>query len=170
LAPMLTGFLLAGRAGAAMTAEISTMKVNEQIDAMEAMGVEPVNYIVVPRLIAMVIMAPILSGIFVFIGVFGAYVVGVALFHVDVAAFFSKIIEIVSTGDIWSGMQKAVVFGALIALIACRYGLRASGGAKGVGRATTNSVVITLLVLLAFDFAITYLQVVTAGDGAGDIF
>ncbi len=159
LAPMLTGFLLAGRAGAAMTAEIATMRVNEQIDAMEAMGVDPINYLVVPRLIAIAIMAPILSGIFVLAGEVGAYTVGITMFDIDQGAFFKKILEIVKPKDILSGLQKAFVFGVVIAVMACRYGLRASGGAKGVGLATTNSVVITLLMLLLVDFFITYIQI-----------
>ncbi len=159
LAPMMTSFLLAGRAGAAMTAEIATMRVNEQVDAMEAMAVEPVHYLVVPRLYAILLMAPILSGIFVFIGVLGAFFIGVFIFDVDQGAFFNKINDLVTVEDVWSGFQKAFIFGGLIALVACWYGLTARGGAKGVGRATTNSVVMTLLVLLICDFIMTYLQI-----------
>ena len=160
LAPLLTGFLLAGRAGSAITAEIATMKVNEQIDAMEAMAVEPINYLVVPRFIALVIMAPLLSSLFVLIGEFGAYLVGISIFNVDEASFFSRILEVVSSSDLWSGLQKATVFGGVVALVACRFGLEASGGAKGVGKATTNSVVITLLLLLLIDLFMTYVQVI----------
>lgn len=159
LAPMLTGFLLAGRAGAAMTSEIATMKVSEQIDAMEAMAVEPIHYLVVPRVLATTFMAPLLSGIFVLVGEFGAFAVGIALFDVDQGAFLKKIMEIVKAEDIWSGLQKALFFGMVIGLMACYYGLRAKGGAKGVGMATTNSVVMTLLMLLIVDFIVTFLQV-----------
>lgn len=159
LAPMLTGFLLAGRAGSAMTAEIATMKVNEQVDAMEAMAVEPIHYLVVPRLIATMIMAPLLSGIFVMVGIVGAFVVGVVIFDVDQGAFFNKIEHVVKAKDVMGGFFKAFVFGIVIAIMACRYGLKASGGAKGVGKATTNSVVMTLLMVLVVDFLITYFQV-----------
>jgi len=160
LAPMMTGFLLAGRAGSAMTAEIATMKVNEQVDAMEAMGVDPIHYLVVPRLIASVLIVPILSGVFVFVGVLGAYAVGVLLFDVDQGAFFDKINNVVEPKDVWSGLQKALIFAVIIATLACKFGLKAGGGAKGVGMATTNSVVVTFLTLLAFDFFITFIQIV----------
>ncbi len=159
LSPLVTGFLLTGRGGAAITAEISTMKVNEQIDAMEAMAVDPVSYLVVPRFIAAVAMTPLLVGVFNFTGQVGSLIVGIFFFDVDQGVFFGKMTSIVSVVDIFSGLQKAVVFGGLIALMACRYGLKASGGAKGVGTATTNSVVVTLLALLGVDFIITYVQI-----------
>ena len=159
LSPLVTGFLIAGRGGAAITAEIATMKVNEQIDAMEAMAVDPVSYLVVPRFIAALFMVPLLVGVFNFTGQIGSLIVGIYLFDVDQGVFFEKLVSVVGVSDIASGMQKAVFFGGLIALMACRSGLHASGGAKGVGVATTNSVVFTLLAILAVDFVITYFQV-----------
>jgi phospholipid/cholesterol/gamma-HCH transport system permease protein len=159
LAPMMTAFLLTGRGGSAITAELATMKVNEQVDAMESMGVSPVSYLVVPRLIACLIMVPLLSGIFVFVGVFGSFLVGTLIFSVDEGMFFSKIFEQLEPRDISMGLEKAVLFSVVIALVACQYGLRASGGAKGVGRATTNSVISTLLVVLLMDFVYTFFQV-----------
>jgi phospholipid/cholesterol/gamma-HCH transport system permease protein len=159
LAPLMTGFLISGRVGSSMTAEIATMKVNEQIDAMEAMAVDPVNYLVVPRFIASVTIIPLLCIVFIFIGVIGAYMTGVGIFRVDVGIFIEKMTQIVNSNDIWNGLQKAVVFAILMCLIACRYGLKASGGAKGVGVATTNSVVVSLLAILGCDVIITYLQV-----------
>ena len=160
LSPLVTAFLLAGRGGAAITAEISTMKVNEQVDAMEAMGVSPVSYLVVPRFIAALCMMPLLVGVFNFTGEIGSLTIGVFLFDVDQGVFFAKLIDIVSMKDIWSGMEKAFVFGGIIALLSCRFGLTAKGGAKGVGLATTNSVVSMLLVILGVDFFITYMQIV----------
>lgn len=160
LAPLLTGFLLAGRAGSAMTAELATMKVNEQIDAMEAMAVEPINYLVVPRVVALTLIAPLLSAMFVVIGVTGAYLVGIAVFNVDQASFFSRMLSIVEVYDIRAGLQKAVAFGAVVAIVACRYGLTASGGAKGVGKATTSSVVMSLLLILLIDLFMTFIQIV----------
>lgn len=159
LAPLMTAFLLTGRVGSAMTAEISTMRVNEQVDAMEAMAVDPISYLVVPRFLAAIIITPFLCGVFIFIGVIGAYITGVALFDIDVGVFLEKLKWIVKPRDIWSGLEKAFIFAAIYSVLACRAGLRASGGAKGVGVATTNSVVMTLLVVLCFDVVITYLQI-----------
>ena len=160
LSPLITAFLLAGRGGAAITAEISTMKVNEQIDAMEAMGVSPISYLVAPRFIAALLMMPLLVGVFNFTGEIGSLTVGVFLFDVDQGVFFAKLIDMVTGKDIWCGMEKAVVFGAIISLLSCRFGLLAKGGAKGVGLATTNAVVSMLLVILGVDFLITYIQIV----------
>ena len=158
MAPLMTAFLLTGRAGSAMTAEIATMRVNEQVDAMEAMAVDPIHYLVVPRLIAAMIMIPLLCGIFILVGIVGAYVTGVMVFDVDVGIFVDRIKWLVEPRDIFSGLEKAFVFSVIIATLACRYGLQASGGAKGVGRATTMSVVATLLVVLCCDVVITYVQ------------
>jgi phospholipid/cholesterol/gamma-HCH transport system permease protein len=158
LAPLMTAFLLTGRAGSAMTAEIATMKVNEQVDAMEAMGVDPLHYLVVPRLLASMIMIPLLCGLFIFVGIFGAFVTGIVLFDVDVGVFMDRIKWLMTPMDIFKGLQKAFIFSIIIALLACRYGIRASGGAKGVGQATTFSVVNTLLVILLIDVVMTYFQ------------
>lgn len=160
LSPLITGFLLAGRAGAAITAELASMKVNEQIDAMEAMAVDPIDYLVVPRLIAGIVMLPLLVSIFNLIGQLASVIVGIFIFSIDQGTFFAKMVSVVGLEDIWSGLQKAIVFGAIITLISCKAGLGASGGAKGVGQATTVSVVTILLVLLLVDFIITYFQIV----------
>jgi phospholipid/cholesterol/gamma-HCH transport system permease protein len=160
LSPLVTGFLVTGRGGAAITAELATMKVNEQVDAMEAMAVDPVHYLVVPRLIASILMFPFLVAVFNFTGQLGSLAVSALMFNVDQGVYFDKLVRIVELDDIWSGMQKAFAFATIIALLACYYGLNARGGAKGVGLATTNSVVVTLLVILGVDFIITYFQVV----------
>lgn len=160
LAPMVTAILLTGRAGSAMTAEIATMKVNEQVDAMEAMATDPISYLVVPRFLASIIIIPMLCAIFIFIGVIGSYVVGSMLFNVDEGMFLDKITKIVNTRDMWRGLAKSFVFSGLMAAICCKYGLKASGGAKGVGIATTNSVVVTLLSVLFVDVIMTYFQIV----------
>lgn len=160
LAPLMTGFLLAGRAGSAMTAEIATMKVNEQVDAMEAMGIDPTHYLMVPRFLASIFVMPLLCGIFIMTGVFGCWAVGVLLYNVDQGFFWEKLIWLVEPNDIWAGLFKAFVFAIIIALVSCRYGIKASGGAKGVGQATTISVVHQLLLILLSDVLITYLQIV----------
>jgi phospholipid/cholesterol/gamma-HCH transport system permease protein len=95
-----------------------------------------------------------------FVGVFGSFVFGVLLFDVDQGVFFDKIVTIVKPNDVWNGLQKAFAFAVVIATLSCQFGLNAGGGAKGVGMATTNSVVVTFLVLLAVDFFITYVQIV----------
>jgi phospholipid/cholesterol/gamma-HCH transport system permease protein len=143
-----------------MTAEISTMKVNEQVDAMEAMAVDPISYLVVPRFIAALLIIPLLCAVFIFVGVLGAYIAGVVLFNIDQGLFVEKMTLIVAPKDIWRGLIKSFAFSGIMASIACKYGLNAKGGAKGVGIATTNSVVVTLLAILFVDVIITYFQIV----------
>jgi len=158
LAPVIGSFLVTARAGSAMAAEIGTMRVNEQIDAMRVMAVNPLNYLVAPRLVASVVMMPLLACIFTLAGVVAAFLIGVVLYDVDVGVFFEKIRWIVGPRHIWQGMQKAAVFGAIFSTIGCYKGFNAGGGAKGVGRATTGAVVISLVTILVADFFISYLQ------------
>jgi phospholipid/cholesterol/gamma-HCH transport system permease protein len=158
LAPVMCGFIVAGRAGAAMAAEIATMRVNEQIDAMEAMGVDPVSYLVVPRLISSVVMMPLLSGLFLFLGTIGTYIIGVLMFRVDTQVFMQQLKWLVDMGDVAKGLVKAGVFGFIIATVACYKGYHARGGAKGVGEATTAAVVASLLAILISDFFISLFQ------------
>jgi phospholipid/cholesterol/gamma-HCH transport system permease protein len=160
LAPMMVSFLVAGRAGSAMTAELATMRVTEQLDAMEAMAVDPIHYLVVPRFIAALIVTPFLTGLFLFVSVLGAFMMGVGMFNVDQGMFFEKIRVMATPNDILMGLEKSLVFAGIVATISCRYGLRASGGARGVGTATTDSVITTLLTLLSVDFVLTYFQIV----------
>lgn len=158
MAPLMTAFLLTGRAGSAMTAEIATMRVNEQVDAMEAMAVDPIHYLVVPRVIAAMFIIPLLCAIFIFVGVIGSYVTGVMIFDVDVGVFIDRIKWLVEAKDIFKGIEKSFIFSIIISTLACQFGLNAGGGAKGVGTATTMSVVMTLLVVLCCDVIITYVQ------------
>ena len=159
LAPLVTGFLLAGRAGSAMTAEIATMVVSEQVDALEAMGVSPVHYLVVPRVLGSMFIMPFLCGIFMFIGVIGVWVIGKILFNVDEGIFLDKLVSMVGIQDLMKGLRKMFFFSFIISSISCRYGLQASKGAEGVGLATTNAVVHTLLMILIIDFIITWSEV-----------
>jgi phospholipid/cholesterol/gamma-HCH transport system permease protein len=161
LSPLMTGFLLSGRAGSSITAEISSMKVNEQIDAIESMGVDPVQYLVVPRAIAGVIMTPLLCGVFNLIGMIGASLVGVYMYDVDLGLYQEKLIWLVQSRDIFAGLEKSIFFGFIFTVVSCYKGLNASGGAKGVGVATTDSVVLSLLMILGCDFLITFFQVVS---------
>ncbi len=160
LGPVMCGFIVTGRAGAAMAAEIATMRVNEQIDAMEAMGINPISYLVVPRVIASLLMMPLLSGIFLFVGVVGCYFVALTFYQVDTLTFMRQLKWIVEWQDVIKGLEKAAVFGFIFSSIACYKGFRAKGGAKGVGEATTIAVVNSLLSLLIADFIITLFQVI----------
>lgn len=159
LGPVMCGFIVIGRAGAAMAAEIATMRVNEQIDAMEAMGVNPISYLVVPRVIASTLMMPILAGMFLFVGVIGCYIVAVIFYRVDTMTFMQQLKWIVYWSDVVKGLVKATVFGFIFSTIACYKGFKAKGGAKGVGEATTRAVVVSLLSILVGDFIITIFQI-----------
>ena len=158
LAPMVGGFLVTGRAGSAMAAEIATMRVNEQIDAMRVMAVNPFSYLVAPRILASILMLPLLVVFFVIAGVFMSFFVGVMFYSIDIADFVNKIQWIVAPKDIAAGMEKGAVFGLIFSSIGCFQGFFASGGAKGVGRATTRAVVISYVSIIIADYVISYLQ------------
>ncbi len=158
LAPVIASFLVAGRSGSAMAAEIANMKVNDQVDALQIMGVNPLSYLVAPRLVAAVVMMPLLSCLFVVVGVMACYVIGVSLFAVDEGIFFDKIRWISKPVHIVQCVEKSLFFGAIIASIGCYMGFKATGGATGVGKATTTAVVFSLVSILVSDFFISYLQ------------
>jgi len=157
LAPVVGAMLVTGRAGSAMAAEIATMRVNEQIDAMRVMAVNPYGYLSAPRLLATMLMLPVLTAIFVISGVFSSYVIGVMFFNVDVGVFIEKIKWLVAPSDVWSGLQKSLIFGIIIATVGCFKGFSANGGAKGVGQATTSTVVISMMTILITNFFLSYL-------------
>lgn len=158
LAPVFAGFLVTARAGSAMAAEIATMRVNEQIDAMRVMAVNPYGYLVAPRILAALLMLPLLTCIFIITGVFTSFLIGISFFDIDVGTFFEKMRWMVKPKYIFQGMEKAAVFGVILAAIGCYKGFFADGGAKGVGRATTEAVVISLVAILVVDYFISYLQ------------
>jgi phospholipid/cholesterol/gamma-HCH transport system permease protein len=156
LGPTLTGLLVAGRAGSAMAAEISAMRVSEQIDALDAMAVDPINYLVKPRLIAAVVVTPILTGIFDLVGCLGAYAVAMGPLGMSYPDFMTRLQDWIDPFDIWSGLFKSVIFGLIIGTVACYKGFYAKGGAAGVGRATTSSVVVASVCILVANFFIAY--------------
>lgn len=141
LGPVLVGVVTAGRVGAAITAEISTMKVTEQIDALKVMATNPVGYLVVPRCIACMVMVPLLTVFGDVIGTFGGWVISVYYADISSNLYMSSIDTFVVVHDIVGGLIKAVFFGGVIAILGCYYGLNAPDGAEGVGKATTRSVV-----------------------------
>ncbi len=155
LGPVLTSLMVAARAGSAMAAELGTMKVTEQVDALLAMAVHPVHYLALPRILASVIMVPLLTVISVFIGIVGGYFVGVILLGVNPGTYMQKMLEVVTADDLYNGLYKSVVFGLLLAVISCYQGLQASGGAEGVGLVTTRAVVLSAIAILIFDYILT---------------
>ena len=146
LGPVLTAVVVAARAGSAIAAEIGTMKVTEQIDALKSLGTSPIQYLVVPRFLALVIMLPVLAMLGMVIGSYGGYIVA-TLNGVTGSSFASSTRVWLGTHDITMGLLKTVFFGAFISLVGCQQGLSASGGAAGVGKNTMNSVVISMIMI-----------------------
>lgn len=155
LGPVLTALMLAGRVGAGITAELGTMKVTEQIDALETLATNPVKYLAVPRFIAGIIMTPVLTIYAEAIGIAGGYFIGVHKLGIGSRQYIDGTIEALTTNDISSGLIKAIVFGAIITIIGCYEGFKTEGGAEGVGRATTISVVTSCVLILASDYFLT---------------
>ena len=155
LGPVLAGLMVAGRVGAAMAAEIGTMRVTEQIDALTTLSTNPHKYLIVPRLVAGFLMLPFLVLIADIIGVFGGYLVGVYKLGFNPDAYITNTFEFLETMDVVSGLVKAAVFGYLIALMGCYHGFHSKGGAQGVGKATTNAVVTGAILVLVFNYFIT---------------
>ena len=157
LAPTLTGLLVAGRAGSAMAAELGSMRVSEQIDALEAMAVDPINYLVKPRLVAATLVTPLLCAVFDFIGCLGSYLIGVHYLGMSVPEFLVRMRDWIDPYDIWSGLFKATVFGMIIGTVACYKGFYTKGGAAGVGQATTSAVVVSSVAILVSNFFVAVL-------------
>lgn len=155
IGPVMTAIMLTSRVGAAMAAELGTMKVTEQVDALKALATNPVKYLVVPRFLSCVIMAPILTVYAVFIGVAGGYLISVKMMGVNAAFYLGHMVEMVSPADITTGLIKTFFFGMILATISCYRGLTAEGGAQGVGRATMNAVVTSCILILVADFFLT---------------
>ncbi len=155
LSPVLAALMVTGRVGSAMATEIGTMRVTEQIDAMEVMAVNPIQYLVVPRVWATTLMLPVLSVLFTVVGMVGCYLVAVVWMNVDEGQFMSKIASFMETKDIISGIIKAGVFGAALSVIGCHKGFNAAGGAKGVGEATTQAVVLASVLIFVLDYVMT---------------
>jgi phospholipid/cholesterol/gamma-HCH transport system permease protein len=157
MGPVLAGLLVTGRVGSAMAAELGTMRVTEQIDALETLAVNPIQYLVVPRVVAAVLLVPGLSAVFSFVGGIGAYVVSTRLLDVPPAVFLNETLYYVDLDDFYIGLLKSAYFGLMIGLIACYKGLNVTGGAEGVGRATTESVVVSSIAILISDYFLTAL-------------
>ncbi|RLC43791.1 MAG: ABC transporter permease [Candidatus Coatesbacteria bacterium] len=159
LGPVLTSLIVAGRVGASIAAEIGTMKVTEQIDALETLAMNPIRYLVVPRLIAGITMLPLLCALADFIGIGGGFAVSVYTYDIPSRFYMDSFKDIVGAYDLFVGLLKTIVFGAIIACVACYYGFKTSGGAEGVGRATTIAVVSSCIIILLADVLLTALFV-----------
>ncbi len=155
LGPVLTALMVTARAGSAMAAELGTMRVTEQIDALYAMAANPIKHLIVPRVIAGVIMLPFLTVVSDFVGIVGSYVVGVGLLNINSGVFVRNIIKHVDTDDIFNGLVKAAFFGLIVALVGCYKGFNTRGGAEGVGKATTEAVVLSSISILVSDYFLT---------------
>ncbi len=155
LGPILTGFMVTGRVGASMCAQLGTMKVTEQIDALRSMAVNPNAYLVAPRFIAGVFMIPLLTLFSIVMGIFGGYLIAVFYFHLPPLSYFQPMKLHITSFDFATGMIKAFIFSILIVSVCCYKGLRTSGGAAGVGKATTQSVVTSYVLILISDFFLT---------------
>ncbi|MFQ5464853.1 MAG: MlaE family ABC transporter permease [Thermodesulfobacteriota bacterium] len=158
LGPVLTGLMVTGRAGSAMATELGTMKVTEQIDALFTMAVNPVKHLVTPRIIAGILMFPALTIVTDFVGVIGGYFIGVKMLGINSGVYIGRTIDFVTVDDIFMGLTKACFFGLITTLVACYNGYNASGGAAGVGRAATNSVVMASILILSSDYVLTSLM------------
>jgi phospholipid/cholesterol/gamma-HCH transport system permease protein len=157
LGPVLTALLVAGRVGASITAEVGTMKVTEQIDALETLATNPVKYLVVPRFLALVIMLPILTVFADFVGIVGGYLIGVGKLGISHAMYMKNTWQPLKYKDVYTGLIKSVCFAMIICIVSCYEGMKADGGAEGVGRATTSSVVISFILIVAADCMLTAL-------------
>lgn len=155
LGPVLTGLMVAGRAGAAMAAELGTMRVTEQIDALITMAVNPIKYLIVPRVVAGMVMLPLLTVFSDMIGITGGYFIAVNVLGVNPTIYMRRTTDYLVLEDIFGGLLKACVFGIIISSISCYKGFNTQGGAEGVGRATTGAVAMSSVLIIVFDYFLT---------------
>ena len=155
LGPVFTALVVAGRVGSAITAEIGTMKVSEQIEALETLALDPVRFLVVPRFLALLIMLPCLTLIADGMGIVGGMIVGVFNLNIDVYRYISFSFDFMTFKDVWTGLVKSGMFAIVISMISCYVGLETRGGAEGVGKATTLSVVLSFILIVLFDCFLT---------------
>ena len=155
IGPVLTSLVIAGRVGAAITAELSTMKVTEQVEALETISLNPVRYLVVPRFLALVMMLPCLVILGDIVGMIGGYTVGVTNLGLSSGLYIDTTIQFLTVKDIMTGLLKSAVFAMIITMIACYQGLSTEGGAEGVGRSTTKSVMTSFILIIVADAVLT---------------
>jgi phospholipid/cholesterol/gamma-HCH transport system permease protein len=157
LAPVLTGLVMAGKIGATLAAEIGAMRVSDQIDALEISAVNPFDYLILPRIIAGVVMLPVLTIFSNLFGILSGYIVSLSVYHVSGAVFLNGIRTFFRPMDLWSGLIKSVAFGIIITSVGCYQGFYAKGGAEGVGKVTTRAVVVASIMILVMDYLVAAL-------------
>jgi phospholipid/cholesterol/gamma-HCH transport system permease protein len=155
LGPVLTSLMVTARVGSAMATELGTMRVTEQIDALEVMAANPLKHLVVPRLVATILMLPVLTVICNFVGVLGAYIVGVKMLNINPGLFVSRIYDMVKVVDLLNGLVKSACFAVILSLVGCYKGFSTTGGAEGVGRSATEAVVLSSILILVSDYFLT---------------
>ncbi|MFH1664760.1 MAG: ABC transporter permease, partial [Candidatus Omnitrophota bacterium] len=155
LGPVFTALVVAGRVGSAISAELGTMKVSEQIEALETLALDPVRFLVVPRFLALLVMLPCLTLMSDIMGIMGGLLVGVLNLHINFYRYMSFSFDLMTWKDVWTGLVKSLSFAVAISMVACHVGLETRGGAEGVGRSTTRSVVISFILIVVFDCILT---------------
>ncbi|NQU44411.1 ABC transporter permease [bacterium] len=155
MGPVITAFIICGRVGAAMTAELGTMVVTEEIDVLRSMGISPVRYLIVPRFVAAMTMVPILTVYAILIGIWGGALVSTSYLGISQSIFYKRMFETMALEDVVVGVSKTFVFAAIISLVCCQFGLTSSRDAESVGRSTMNAVVVSLTSILIADFFMT---------------
>jgi len=165
LSPVLTAVVLAGRVGSAFAAEIGTMRVTEQIDAMLMLKTDPIDYLVIPRLLACFFMLPVLTLLSLVTGMLGGFVIANNIYSLSDTVFFDSARSFLGVWDVYTAVIKACCFGILIAIIGCSWGLTTTGGAKGVGQSTTAAVVTALLMIFVSNFFLSWLMFPGTGSG-----
>jgi phospholipid/cholesterol/gamma-HCH transport system permease protein len=163
LGPSITGLLVAGRNASGMASELGSMIVTEQVDAMRAMGTDPIRKLVTPRMVATVLMLPLLTAMADFMGLIGGYLVASFTLRLDPVSFWTRAIDILEFSDLMQGLSKPIVYGFIIATVGCYQGLAVKGGTQGVGRATTQAVVTASVIILVANFFLTKLMLYLAG-------
>src|ERR1700690_1938711 len=163
LGPSITGFLVAGRNASGMASELGSMLVTEQVDAMRAMGTDPIRKLVTPRMVATVLMLPLLTAMADFMGLIGGYLVSSFTLRLNAVTFWTRAIDILEFSDLMQGLTKPIVFGFILATVGCYQGLNVKGGTQGVGRATTQAVVSSSVFILITNFFLTKLMLFLAG-------
>lgn len=155
LGPVLSALMVTARAGSAMTAEIGIMKITEQVDALDVMTLNPIKYLVVPKIIAGILVLPLLVSIFDVVGIYGGYIIGVKLLGVSSSSFFYEMDSSVVFKDVYTGIVKALVFGLVLTWVCCYKGYYCGHGATGVNKATTEAVVLSAVLVLVWDYFLT---------------
>lgn len=155
LGPIWAAVIMLARVGASMAAELGTMAVNEEIDALKAMSISPVRFLVMPRLVALAVVMPLLAAVADFVGILGGALISKPTFGVSVGAFFDSAQQMLVASDVFTGFFKSVIFGCIIAIIACDQGIHTTDGAEGVGRSTTRTVVLSVIFVLLADLVLT---------------